>query len=227
MTKKDSSKSLSGSNPTMITKNKGRVYILPGFAHNLVRKYFSHHGYQVVESLSESDIVVFLGGDDINPKLYQEQPAGAEAWDDERDKFEIEMYAQAEDRFKIGICRGGQLLNVLNGGSLWQDVNNHGSGVHMVTDFITNEKVLLNSLHHQQMRPTDDAEVIAGCHLSSAKDCYSGYWSKSPGCEDVDVEAVWYGKTKSLCFQPHPQLQIDGPTGNYFVSLLDRYYHAA
>ena len=211
----------------MIQKNKGNVCILPGYAHNLVKKYFTHHGYNVVATIKDSDIVVFLGGDDINPKLYQEQPNGAEAWDDARDKFEIAMYEEAGDRFKAGICRGGQLLNVLNGGSLWQDVNNHGSGVHMVTDFVTQEEVLLNSLHHQQMRPTDKAEVIAGCHLSTVKDGYAAYWSKSPGSEDVDVEAAWYADTKSLCFQPHPQLQIDGPTGNYFMSLLERYYHAA
>lgn len=209
------------------TKNKGSVYILPGYAHNLVRRYFSHHGYAVVETLNESDIVCFLGGEDINPRLYQEQPAGAEFWDDNRDKFEIEVYAKTGDRLKVGICRGGQLLNVLNGGTLWQDVNNHGSGVHTVTDFITQEKVILNSLHHQQMRPTSDAEVIAGCNLSSAKDGYSAYWTSSPGSEDVDVEAVWYSKTKSLCFQPHPQLQPDGPTGVYFMSLMNRYWHAA
>ena len=211
----------------MITKSKGKVFVLDGYAYNLVRRYFTFHGYEIVDSIEDSDIVCFLGGDDINPSLYQEKPAGAEAWDDERDKYEIAMYQAAGDRLKIGICRGGQLLNVINGGSLWQHVNNHGSGVHTVTDFITNESIVLNSLHHQQMRPTGEAEVIAGCHLSSAKDSYAAYWSKSPGSEDLDVEAVWYPKTKSLCFQPHPQLQPDGPTGLYFMSLLQRYWHAA
>ena len=213
-------------------KSKGRVFVLQGYAYSLVVKMFHMYGYEVVSKLEDSDIVCFLGGDDINPKLYGETEAGAEGWNDERDAYEVDIYNRCGTRFKVGICRGGQLLNVLNGGSLWQDVNNHNSGVHSVLDYITNEAVVVNSLHHQQMRLGDAGELVAGCHLSSKKDSYNAYWSSSISKadktnKDVDVEVAFYEATKSLCFQPHPQLRPLGSTGKYFKSLLDRFYHAA
>ena len=71
------------------------------------------------------DGLILMGGDDLSPKSYGEEPLKPEwAGDYERDLYEIELYNTAKKK-KIpilGICRGAQLINVAHGGRLIQDI---------------------------------------------------------------------------------------------------------
>jgi len=68
---------------------------------------------------------VVTGGTDLNPALYGQRPHPAtDGPDDERDKMEIQLLEAA---LRAGIpmlciCRGMQLLNVVHGGTLIQDL---------------------------------------------------------------------------------------------------------
>jgi len=67
--------------------------------------------------------LLLLGGTDLNPQLYGEDPhPETQDPDDERDAFESELLAEALLRQVpiFAICRGMQLLNVHLGGSLQQ-----------------------------------------------------------------------------------------------------------
>ncbi|NLZ41522.1 MAG: gamma-glutamyl-gamma-aminobutyrate hydrolase family protein, partial [Comamonadaceae bacterium] len=70
------------------------------------------------------DGLVLQGGNDVAPECYGEQPLRPEwAGDAVRDRYEIELidaFVQA-GKPVFGICRGLQLINVMFGGSLWQD----------------------------------------------------------------------------------------------------------
>jgi putative glutamine amidotransferase len=71
------------------------------------------------------DGLVLQGGNDIAPTAYGEQPLDpAWAGDPVRDAYEMELIRAFENAGKpvFGICRGFQLINVLHGGSLWQDI---------------------------------------------------------------------------------------------------------
>lgn len=65
------------------------------------------------------------GGFDIDPKLYGEtiHPKCGEL-KPERTRLEMELLVRAEKRGMpvLGVCGGMQLMNVVRGGSLWQDV---------------------------------------------------------------------------------------------------------
>jgi hypothetical protein len=188
---------------------------------------FFNRGYAIAGSIEESDIVVWTGGQDINPKLYGEEASGAHFWSDSRDRDDVDAIYRSEDKFKIGVCRGAQLLNCIpNGGKLWQDVDRHGSS-HTVEDVITGETIRVNSLHHQQLRLTDKAELVAYCNVSSYKESEKDSWHVGLGTKDVDVEVAWYPDTKSLCFQAHPEFAIGESTEQYFFDLIDRYFLAA
>lgn len=73
---------------------------------------------------SRLDGFVFAGGHDIAPSFYGEENAGSHAPDLARDHFETALCRAALERDKplLGICRGCQLLNVVLGGALIQDM---------------------------------------------------------------------------------------------------------
>ncbi|MEO8161408.1 MAG: gamma-glutamyl-gamma-aminobutyrate hydrolase family protein, partial [Arenimonas sp.] len=75
------------------------------------------------------DGLVLQGGADIHPSCYGESPRYADALTDVvRDRFELELLRAFIDVGKpvLGICRGMQLINVLCGGSLHQDLLDEG-----------------------------------------------------------------------------------------------------
>ena len=68
--------------------------------------------------------IVIGGGTDLDPALYAGMDDGKATPDSRRDAFEKRMIesALANDIPILGICRGAQLLNVVLGGNLHQDV---------------------------------------------------------------------------------------------------------
>jgi putative glutamine amidotransferase len=70
------------------------------------------------------DGIVIGGGTDIDPALYTGMDDGKAPRDVRRDAFEIKMIEAALEKGipLLGICRGAQLLNVVLGGNLHQDV---------------------------------------------------------------------------------------------------------
>ncbi|MEX2535075.1 MAG: gamma-glutamyl-gamma-aminobutyrate hydrolase family protein [Trueperaceae bacterium] len=67
--------------------------------------------------------VLFTGGVDVDPAFYGEQPEpGLGRVDLQRDAFELALYRAARSRGipVLGVCRGIQLMNVAEGGTLLQ-----------------------------------------------------------------------------------------------------------
>ena len=72
-----------------------------------------------------ADGFLFSGGDDIHPRYYGEEPlADMVMSPDERTEFETALLIEAMQLRKpvLGICLGAQLINVVLGGSLYQDI---------------------------------------------------------------------------------------------------------
>ena len=71
------------------------------------------------------DGLVLQGGNDLAPESYGETPMHPEwAGDRVRDRYEMELVEAFINAGKpvFGICRGFQLLNVMHGGTLYQDI---------------------------------------------------------------------------------------------------------
>ena len=105
----------------------------------LMQGMFSKMGFHITPKLDKADIVVFGGGSDVNPILYGEDPLPGTIYDDQRDAWCMNLWRNSEDKLKIGICRGGQFLNVKNGGKLWQHEDQHGRS-HQLEQEFTAEK---------------------------------------------------------------------------------------
>lgn len=121
------------------------------------------------------DGIIISGGEDVNPIIYKEEPVKELGYIYPTiDEFDIEAINVALELDKpiLGICRGLQVLNVALGGSLYQDLKyvkgsniKHNQqtkpylGTHCIDikensilKEIINEKVLVNSYHHQSIK---------------------------------------------------------------------------
>jgi gamma-glutamyl-gamma-aminobutyrate hydrolase PuuD len=75
------------------------------------------------ETLEAVDGLIFCGGPDLGPKLYNESPsAQTTAVSHERDEAELTLLRAAlqTGRPVLGVCRGMQLINIAYGGTLHQ-----------------------------------------------------------------------------------------------------------
>lgn len=175
--------------------------------------------------IDDADIIVFNGGADIGTKIYNESPVynGIPFEPSHRDKMEMEVFAkyQGTDKLLVGICRGSQLLNCLNGGTLWQDVNNHNRD-HLMTVVATGEKIPITSTHHQMMRPNyNTAKIIAVANEATRKSADGTKFPEFVHPDDNrDTEIVWYGNTHSLCIQGHPEYVPGSHFAEYCLELI-------
>lgn len=194
-------------------------------------RMFLTQGLRGTNDPDKASIICFTGGEDVNPKLYGEENV-ASYINEARDDLDAMFHgmACANQQLQVGICRGGQFLNVMNGGRMWQDVDNHAVRVgHRMTDLETGTNLLVSSTHHQMMRPAADGHIIATARESRRKNAYGDVWllddkeAVEQRPEDFDdVEVVWYEATRCLCFQPHPELPGFKACTDYFFKLIEK-----
>lgn len=207
-------------------KNSRSVFIMPGVFYSGVTEIFGQNGYLRTQDIDEADAIVFIGGTDISSSLYGQKAVGeAQRPDVDRDELEVNVYRTFVGiKPMIGICRGAQLLNVLNGGTLWQHVNNHGM-IHWAVDLTKpKEKLRVSSMHHQMMRPAVGAETFLVANEATMFKDYERtlYDTEKTTTPYMDAEGVFYPKTKSLCFQSHPEVGPKEHTKYFFDQIHER-----
>lgn len=162
-------------------------------ADDFTTQMFVERGWEITDEPTDADLICFTGGSDVSPILYLEENTHSYTRPT-RDLYCVGVWTRAKalDIPCVGICRGGQFLNVMNGGSMVQDIRGHGRD-HEVTieeDVLFDYKglkFLATSTHHQEIVPdVDHADIIGRA-------------------SDGVTEVVYYGDTRDLCFQPHPE----------------------
>jgi putative glutamine amidotransferase len=130
--------------------------------------------------LERASGLVLTGGDDLDPRLYGEEPHPAtEKPSDLRDEWELKLVEAARQRGlpTLAICRGMQLVNVALGGTLIQDIAQQRQGalvhersaargvrVHAVevdgdsrlAELLGTRRLNVNSMHHQGVARVSD-----------------------------------------------------------------------
>ena len=171
-----------------------------------------------------ADLICLTGGEDIYPVMYGASPvlgSDPHQYNMDRDNYEKRIYiiAKHQDKPFVGICRGAQFLNVMNGGYMVQDMDGH-HGSHMAFSYTDpSYGISVSSDHHQMMVPNyERAEVllIAGeSHGINPPEMIFKLEETDQGYTDPEV--ILYRKTKDLCHQPHPEWVDKGsPYWNYF-----------
>lgn len=107
------------------------------------------------------DLIIFSGGEDVDPSLYGQRIDGANGINSERDAIEAGVFRYWADGFfgdnckLLGVCRGLQIISALKGHVLYQDLHTVGKRhtyQHEIKweesnpfDFMKS----VNSMHHQ------------------------------------------------------------------------------
>lgn len=154
----------------------------------------------------EADLVIFTGGDDVDPALYGEEPHPTTSWDTDRDNTDMAVYQICLDNGipMFGVCRGAQFLHVMNGGKLYQHIDNH-NGDHTMWDRRDKRLVTrVSSVHHQCCIENRGGgmEVIGEQNNASIR--WRNKTDKVVG-PLPDVEAFFYRSTCCFGVQGHPE----------------------
>jgi GMP synthase-like glutamine amidotransferase len=169
-------------------------------------------------------LAVFTGGSDVSPNLYNEEKHRTTYDNTGRDVFEKAVF----DRLlklgipMVGICRGSQLLCVLSGGRLVQNIQGHG-GPHTVK---TNDgrTITVSSTHHQMQLPPVGAEILAWADPRLSR-VYEG-WTPTDGVltPEREYDCVYYPNTNCLGMQYHPEFMPHRSEGfQYSIELTKKY----
>lgn len=190
---------------------------------------FRNNGWEVVQSMQEADMIQFTGGADVTPEFYGHARHTETYPNVERDMKERLIFNLAKTAGipMAGICRGGQFLNVMSGGSMWQHVDNHVGKKHEVIDHLTKEVFLATSTHHQMMFPGKDGEVVASADETILRErCpVAGKAIIEMNRDHSDPEVVWYEKTRCLCFQPHPEFPGETALAKVYMDYICRFIY--
>lgn len=160
-------------------------------------------------SFDYADLIIFPGGGDVHPTLYAE-PVGAYTHASRVvDERQIEVFKRALKAGKkmLGICRGLQLLHVMAGGKLVQDV--HHPHTHGLITY-DGKGLITNSLHHQQvmfegLKEGIDYQLLAWADKPSPY--HLGGDNKDYNFDEdyKDPEVVYYPKINAIGIQGHPE----------------------
>jgi len=118
------------------------------------------------------DFILFDGGSDVSPELYNEDKHKTTYNDFARDGYEMKLFVDylTKPVKYIGICRGSQFLNVMYGGTLYQNLDDYKKGHNYyhnikLCDTVFPENSLrknipnlsrVNSTHHQAVKELGD-----------------------------------------------------------------------
>lgn len=198
--------------------SNGVEYSYMGFCRDL--------GYKATDNINEANLVIFTGGNDINPNIYGDDATHlCGSINHARDIKDMLCYKHALELNlpMLGICRGSQFLCAMNGGKLYQHVENHA--LFDLHPIITKdgEQYNVSSTHHQMMRPEiseNPFELIAWAGGLSEV-----HFTPEGNIEEVEKEPeiVYWPKSKSLCIQSHPESMDIGRDLDYIHSVVTTY----
>lgn len=166
--------------------------------------------------VAEMDGLVLQGGSDVSPKSYGEEPMKPEWKGDEiRDRYEISLFHEfvAQEKPVLGICRGSQLINVAQGGTLYQDIETQVKGSLHHRDWNIYDKNFHSVTFEKDGRlakifPDIKTSRVNTVHHQGLKDLGKGLKIEARSEKDQVIEAVsGTGKTYVLAVQWHPEFQ--------------------
>jgi GMP synthase-like glutamine amidotransferase len=187
-----------------------------------------------VNLLKTVDLMIFTGGEDVDPERYYESRGKNTYVNKKRDQDEfLYLYPESTKTYfmssipKLGICRGAQLLTVYNGGKLIQHVEGHKNN-EQVIETTSGTTYTISSDHHQMMNPFElkknSYELIAWSKYFQSNQYLNGKNENIKLPKNfLESEIIYYNNSNSLCIQPHPEWCIGSKGSEYCLKLINKY----
>ena len=171
--------------------------------------------------LKKLDGIIFSGGPDVAPAEYGEEVLNETVYVDEvRDRSDLLLAraALACGKPVLAICRGEQLMNVVLGGTLYQDIPTqvdtvvkHSGAMHRIG--IEKGSVLYNLFEQ-------DSLTVNSSHHQAVKDPAPGIVITAHAPDGV-VEAYEYANVLAVQFHPEKMVQTDDSWSALFRHFID------
>ena len=169
--------------------------------------------------LDELDGFVFMGGTDLAPETYQEQPIGRWKGDPVRDEFELGImdYAMKGEKPILGICRGHQLMNAYFGGTLYQDIQTQRPEAlkhrdAQIYDQLNHEIHFTKGKLLERIHAGEKSNKVNTIHHQAIKDLGKDLEVLAISPEDGIIEAIQWKKApegKVMSVQWHPEFHYN------------------
>ena len=187
--------------------------------------------------LSRCGGLLLTGGGDVIPGIYGkgEESSKCSDFDAKRDSMELKLIRVAMSKKMpiLGVCRGEQILNVANGGSLFTDIPTDigKTVIHRIKDSVVYHNVSLEKgTQLQQICGVSEGKVNSIHH--QAVDKISPAFAVAAKGDDGVIEAIEIkDKTKYpfvVAVQWHPERldkssSLSGPLGEEFIRQAKKY----
>lgn len=166
---------------------------------------------------NNADVVMFTGGEDVNPAFYGEKiglRTECNIFRDEREKIVFDRSVEA-GKFIVGICRGFQFIHAVQGYQVAQHVTMH-NGPHKIVkpSMVAGNNIVEFPMftapgsHHQNpvYKPEYDMLPLAYAYPNGDVRCFNGYGDR---INMHVVEAALYPRIRAMGVQYHPEWTTD------------------
>lgn len=168
---------------------------------------------QVQQTVDRSDALIIMGGEDVDPEIYNGSNTytGAGTHEPEADRNQIAAiaYAMETDTPLLGICRGLQLINIALGGTLVQHMHNTAEHRGEGADPFAQTRV---GFVAEELATDLSATAAHQCsHHQAIHSLGAGLQIAAMSTDDV-IEAVVHNTAKVTAVQWHPEHSQTAPT---------------
>ena len=184
----------------------------------------------LVDDISEAQVVLFTGGEDVDPAIYGRRKVTQVYTNIDRDYEEKDIFNIIRpDQLAVGICRGSQFLCVMNGGNLVQHCTKHAlHSTHPIYSLDNKMMYEITSTHHQMQYPFDipsqNYEILF--YATQNPDICVGDGVDAFLLYNCEPEVVLYkipNKPKCLAIQGHPEMMPNSPVAKMLDKLIKSY----
>ncbi|MEM9783973.1 MAG: gamma-glutamyl-gamma-aminobutyrate hydrolase family protein [Pseudomonadota bacterium] len=169
------------------------------------------HARRKRNNLAGLDGVIIGGGDDISVDLYGGELLPNARFDHARDRLEIALITEAEERGlpMLGVCRGAQLINVVRGGTLHEDIHAEYPDAKRLKTPLPRKTVTIAEGSRLARLMGDEPSRVNALHTQSVdrpgRDIRAVAWDEAGVVQAVECTA---GRRFVLGVQWHPEYLI-------------------